>query len=184
MQLRNSGDQFGLIARALHWATVLLVLTAWLLGEFELPKGGGRETGWFFHISAGLLILGFLLLRVLWRMADPPPAAEPTVFGEWGDRASRIAHYALYGLLLLVPISGIVVQFARGEALPLFGFGEIASPWSANRTFSRSVKEVHELLANLLIVLSILHVAAALVHHWILGDRTLIRMLPGLGRRD
>ena len=45
------------------------------------------------------------------------------------DPAARIAHYTLYALLVAVPVAGIVLQFARGDALPLFGLAEIASPW-------------------------------------------------------
>jgi cytochrome b len=45
-------------------------------------------------------------------------------------------------------------------------------------------KEIHEGLAHALIVLAALHAAAALVHHWIVRDRTLIRMLPGSSRRS
>jgi len=70
------------------------------------------------------------------------------------------------------------VQFARGNALPVFGLFEIASPWASNRAFARSVKEVHEVLANALVILAILYAVAALVHHWIFRDRTLARMLP------
>jgi cytochrome b561 len=91
----------------------------------------------------------------------------------------RFAHYALYALLVGVSVAGIVVQFARGDALPLFGFSEIPSPWMANRSFARSVKEVHEVLANGLMVLALVHAAAALAHHWLFRDRTLVRMLPG-----
>jgi len=116
---------------------------------------------------------------VLWRVVDPPPPPAPTVFGTWGDRASRLAHYALYALLVAVPAVGIAVQFARGQPLPLFGFTEIASPWIANRPVARSMKEVHEVLANALVMLAALHAAAALIHHWVLHDRTLARMLPG-----
>ena len=98
----------------------------------------------------------------------------------WFSRAlsARLAHYALYALLLLAPISGIVLQFARGDALPVFGVTEIASPWNADRAFARAVKEIHEMMANALVILAALHAAAALVHHWVLRDRTLVRMLP------
>jgi cytochrome b561 len=101
------------------------------------------------------------------------------VFGVWVDRASRLAHYSLYALLVAVPVVGIAVQFARGEPLPLFGFTEMMSPWTANRAFARSLKEVHEILANALVILAALHAVAALIHHWVLHDRTLARMLPG-----
>ena len=84
----------------------------------------------------------------------------------------------LYALLVAVPVSGIVLQFARGDSLPLFGLAEIVSPWTRDRAFARSVKEIHEVTANALVILAAFHAAAALVHHWVLRDRTLLRMLP------
>ena len=184
MRFQNSPDGYGAIPQALHWLTVGLVLLAWATGEFDdaLPKGAARATGLLVHESAGLAILGILVVRLLWRLADPPPPPEPTVLGKWLDRAGLLAHYALYALLIAAPVAGIVLQFARGEPLQLFGLLEIASPGSANRTFARAAKEVHEVLANGLVVLAGLHAAAALVHHWLFRDRTLVRMLPGSTR--
>jgi cytochrome b561 len=83
-------------------------------------------------------------------------------------------------LLVAVPIAGIVLQFARGDSLSIFGIVDIASPWPArDRAFAEGVKEVHELLAHSLLAVAGLHAVAALVHHWVFGDRTLVRMLPG-----
>lgn len=184
MRLRNSPDGYGVIPQLLHWLTVGLVVLAWALGAFDdaLPKGTARAAGLFVHISAGLAILAVLAARLLWRLADPPPPLEPTVLGAWLDRAGRLAHYALYALLIAAPVAGIVLQFARGDALPLFGLFEVPSPWPANRTFARNVKEFHEVLANGLVILAGLHTTAALVHHWVFRDRTLVRMLPGSKR--
>ena len=184
MRFRNSADGYGVIAQTLHWLTVVLVAIAWMLGTFDdvLPKGAARAVGLFVHISAGVTILVALVARVLWRMTDPPPQPAPTMLGVWGDNAGRLAHYALYALLVAVPIAGIVVQFARGDALPLFGLAEIPSPWIADRTYARSVKEVHEVLAHALVILAAFHAAAALVHHWVFRDRTLVRMLPNARR--
>jgi cytochrome b561 len=181
MQLRNSADRYGAIARCLHWCTVVLVIVAWALGTFDdtLPKGVARAAGLFVHISAGLAICAILVARVPWRMVDPPLPVESTMLGEWSVRMSRLAHYALYALLVATPIAGIVLQFARGDALPLLGFAEIPSPWVANRAVARFVKETHEVAANTLIGLAVLHATAALVHHWVLRDQTLVRMLPG-----
>ncbi|MFO1160889.1 MAG: cytochrome b [Reyranellaceae bacterium] len=184
MRVRNSAEGYGAIAQFLHWLTVVLVAIAWMLGTFDdvLPKGAARAAGLFVHISAGVAILVALVARVIWRMADPPPEPAPTRLGAWLDSAGRLAHYALYALLVAVPVAGIVLQFARGDALPLFGFAEIPSPWLRDRTYARSAREVHEVLANALVMLAAFHAAAALVHHWIFRDRTLLRMLPD-GRR-
>ena len=70
------------------------------------------------------------------------------------------------------------MQFARGEALPLYGLLEFPSPWMRDRAFAGSIKEIHETLANTLMILAGLHTSAALVHHWVFWDRTLKRMLP------
>jgi cytochrome b561 len=94
---------------------------------------------------------------------------------------AKVSHYLLYGLLIAVPIAGIVLQFARGDALPIFGVADIASPWVKDRAFARSVKEVHEVLAHALMIVAAFHAAAALLHHRVLRDRTLSRMLPRAG---
>lgn len=166
---------------ALHWAVVVLVMVAWLTGQFgdALPRGPSRDAGLFVHISLGLAIVGFVMARLFWRLADPPPAPEKSPLGKYGERAGQVAHYAIYALLFAVPMAGVMAQFARGHGLPIFGLFEIASPWSADRTFARNVKEVHEVLANGMLILIGLHAAAALAHHYFFRDRTLLRMLPG-----
>jgi cytochrome b561 len=178
-------NRYGLVPRFLHWTTVILVIVAWTLGTFgdDLPKGAAQAAGLFVHISAGLLILGTLIARLAWRLADPPPPPEPNEFSRWlgafADPAARLAHYALYALLIAVPVIGIATQFARGEALPLFGLGEVPSPWIRDRAFARSVMEIHEIAADALVIVASFHAAAALIHHFVFRDNTLIRMLPG-----
>jgi cytochrome b561 len=184
MQSASPKTRYRVVPQFLHWTTVYLVIVAWSLGTFDhdLPKGAVRATGLFLHISAGLLILVALVMRLTWRVADPPPPAEPNEFGKWlgafADPAARLAHLTLYVLLIVVPIVGIVAQFARGDALPLFGLAEIPSPWTRDRAFARSVTEIHEIAAHALVIVAIFHAAAALIHHFVFGDNTLIRMLP------
>jgi cytochrome b561 len=183
MQIFSSSQRYGAITQSLHWATVLLVVVAWLLGigGDALPGKSAQAAGLFVHITAGLLVIVLTVMRLAWRGVDSPPPAESGdgPFARWVLLAAKLTHMGLYGLLIVVPLIGIGVQFARGNSLPLFGLYQVASPWLADRAFARTLKEVHELLAHLLIVLALLHAAAALLHHWMWGDRTLIRMLPG-----
>ena len=130
-------------------------------------------------MSAGLAILALLAVRLIWRLIDPPPPLEITPFGRWADRAGRFAHWLLYVLLAAVIGAGIIGQFADGDALPVFGLFEIASPWVKDHQFAKAVEQIHEVLANTLVVVAALHTAAALGHHWLLRDHTLTRMLPG-----
>jgi len=184
MGWRNDAQGFGGISRLLHWTAAGCVLGAWLLGTFidDLPKAWEPRV-LFVHVSFGLLVAATLLGRLGWRVASPAPPAIATPFDPWLAMAALAAHVLLYALLLMVPLSGIVLQFARGQALPVFGLFDIASPWVRDRAFARSVKEVHELLAHALLVLAVLHAGAALFHHHVLKDDTLARMLPGVGRR-
>ncbi len=167
-------------ARIFHWLSVFLVGGAWILGLIreDLPKGQPRHTADFIHISAGEVILGLLLLRLLWRFVSPPPPDEASPLGAWVNVSAKLVHLALYAMLLAVPLVGIVMLFAGGGALPLFGVGEIASPWLRDREFKHTMKEIHEVLAHGLIALATLHAGAALVHHFVFRDRVLRRMLP------
>lgn len=180
MRWRNSAEGYGAVPQVIHWVTVALVFLGWFLGQVDdvFPKGAARAMNLYVHISVGLAVISILVLRLFWRLADPPPPVEHTALGAWLDRAGRLTHYVLYALLIAAPVSGIVLQFARGDALPLFGLTEIASPWTADRAFARTVKGVHEVTANALIILATFHAVAAAIHHWVLRDRTLIRMLP------
>ena len=184
MQLWNSTRNYGVVAKLLHWLTVLLVILAWMLGTFgdELPRGAARVEGLFVHMSAGFTVLLLLVFRLGWRIVDRPPPPETTPFGSWLEFLGKLTHITLYVLLAATPILGILLQFARGDALPLFGITEIASPWVRDRAFARSLKEVHETLSNVLMIIAAFHALAAMLHHWVWRDRTLERMLPRIAR--
>jgi cytochrome b561 len=181
MRLRNSAKTYGSVAIGLHWIVAALVPAAWISGHLGdmLPRPS-HETGLFMHVSLGLAMLGFALARLAWRLADPPPVPEATKFGAWTVHAGEIVHLLIYGVMLAIPVLGIMTQFARGYALPLFGLFDIASPWLGDRAFAHDMKEVHEALANSLMILIGVHAAAALLHHYWLQDRTLRRMVPGM----
>lgn len=180
MNIRNSSESYGALARSVHWASALAVIVAWSGGQLVDAFGRSAEAAIVFvHIEAGLAALALLAVRLAWRYLDPHPPAEPSSFEPWLGYAAKAGHLALYALLLAAPIAGIVTLFARGETLSLFGLWDIASPWLRDRAFSRSTKEVHELFANALLILAALHAAAALLHHYVLRDNTLRRMLAG-----
>jgi cytochrome b561 len=82
---------------------------------------------------AGRIGPALLAARLLWRLANRPLALLPTRFGRAGKIAATLGHYALYALLLAVPIAGIVAQLKRGNALPVFGVWHLASLWPAEQ---------------------------------------------------
>jgi cytochrome b561 len=180
MQVGNSAERYGAVPKTIHWLTVVLVIAGWLLGQFgdDLPHTM-HAVGVTTHIAVGTTIFVLLIARLAWRFINPPPPPEQTALGGIGEIGAKIIHFVLYALLVAIPIIGTIVQFARGHALPIFGLWEIASPWARDRAFAKAMLEIHELMANALVVLALLHGVAALMHHFVLGDRTLRRMLPG-----
>ncbi len=182
MQLTNSKGQYGAVPQILHWLTALFVICGWLLGTFldDLPKGSIRSSGLVIHMTLGQFVVAFLIARLVWRMANPPPPPEPTRFGWLQQAIAAFTHYVLYGLLVAVPFMGILVQLKRGNALPLFGIWDLNSPWPVDRAMAKNLLKVHEYLADALLLLAGVHAAAALVHHYLFEDRTLLRMLPGV----
>jgi cytochrome b561 len=157
------------------------VIAGWLLGTFldDIPKGPPRAFGLFAHMTLGQCVFVLVIARLVWRYTNPPPPPEQTRFGKLLEIVAALNHYALYALMLAVPILGVIVQLKRGNPLPFFGLGEFASPWPADRATARTILHFHEYCADALLILAGVHAVAALVHHYAFRDRTLTRMLPG-----
>jgi cytochrome b561 len=181
MQLTNSKLRYGAIPQAVHWLTALFVIVGFLLGQFgdDLPKGSVRDLGFLTHMTLGQCVLLLLAVRLVWRFTDPPPLAEATPFGRLVEIAAKVSHFMLYALLVVVPFLGIIVQLKRGHDLPILGLFDFASPWPADRAIARTILGLHAYLADALLIMAGIHACAAIVHHYVWGDRTLSRMLPG-----
>lgn len=175
MAIRDTAARYGGVSLVLHWGTALLIAVAWILGSTmeDLPRGAARAAGLDLHATLGLAVILAVLARLLWRAANPRPDAGSGLMG----LAGKAMHLALYAMMLAVPLSGLAREWARGRSVSaLFGGVVLAPPVSLPG--GRAWGEVHEVAANLLLVLVGLHVAAALFHHFVLRDGLLRRMLP------
>jgi len=179
MQLKDTPKSYSTVTMLLHWLMAVLVVACWTLGVLtdDLPRIASRTITVFAHITVGLVLLDVLVLRALWRAISTLPPAERAVFGIWPGMG-RLMHYLLYAMLLIVPVTGVLLQFSHGKGLPLYGIAEIPSPLQFNAAFANIMIEVHELSAHALMMLAAGHALAGLVHHYVFRDRTLVRMLP------
>lgn len=171
------------LPRALHWLTVLAVIVIYGVTYLEgFFARGTPERGWIWwtHISVGLLLVLILAVRVPLRVLGPRPGPSAQISRPVA-LASEAGHGLLYLLLIVTPLVGIYLAFLRGDAVTFFSLFTIPSPVAVDRTFAGTVKEVHEVLANGLILLALLHAAAAIGHHVVLKDDVLKRMLPERG---
>lgn len=172
---------YGATARILHWSVAVLVIGAFLLGISMdgLPRGAARDLGKEVHYSLGILVLGLAVLRVLWRAGHPPPAPLPGA-AMWQHRLAHLAHFALLGVTLAVPMAGLLDRWARGRPVQVFGGIPLPVPFPVPG--GRAWGEVHETLAWALAALVAAHLLAVAWHELVLRDGTLRRMWPPRSR--
>ncbi len=181
----STPTRYSFNAQIYHWLTVILVVGAWTLGIVgdDLPRGPIRHYGETIHVACGEAVLFLLVLRLALRVVPPAPVAEAYPHS-LAIYAAKIVHLSLYALLFAVPAAGILTLFYGGEPLAIFGMHDIPSPWLKNRELKHYALEIHELFANLLLFLAGLHAVAALIHHYVLKDSALKRMLPETWIKD
>lgn len=171
-------------AIALHWLMALLMIATFPLGLYmsDLPLSPHKLQLYAYHKWIGMVILMLLVLRVFWRVTHRPPAFVAGL-PRWQVLAAHTVHGALYGLMLAVPLSGWLMSSALGFQVVLFGVLPIPDLISADKALGHTLKSAHELLNYGLFTMVVLHVGAALQHHFMLRDDALRRMLPFLGAR-
>jgi cytochrome b561 len=176
MSARNTSVRYGSVAQFLHWAIVALLVVQVPLGKIahELPIGLERLVMMSRHKSVGITILALALIRLAWRWFDRPPSPPP--MPRWQEIAARLNHWALYAVLLALPLSGWLMSSAANRPVSWFGLAQLPDFIAPDAGLKETLEEVHEFLVNLLFVLVGLHVAAALKHQFIDRDGLLYRM--------
>lgn len=179
MQLKNNQTRYGVVAQLFHWIIVVLIIVQFVLANRAgaLPLGIAKIQVLAQHKSFGITILGLTLLRLIWRWLNPVPA-EPSDMPRWQRIAARISHIGLYALLLITPVVGWLMSSARNFPVSWFGLATLPDFIAPSKAAYEVLHETHEALAMTLFFLALLHIAAALKHHFIDKDDVLRRMLP------
>lgn len=174
--MTTSTDRYDAFARAFHWSMALLIFyaAASILIAEELPRGDLRTFLSTSHRTVGAIVIVALIARVVWRLFHKPPPL-PSTMTPMQKRMAHYGHLGLYLLMALVPIIGVGLTFRRGGTIN-FGFFDIVSPLVADREAAKPIKEVHELLAFVLLGLVGVHVAAAIWHQIVKRDNIMARM--------
>lgn len=168
----------------LHWLVLLLVVAAYaciLLRENYERGSDVREALKTWHSMLGLGVLATTLLRsglraFVWKtppITPPPPRLLHLL--------SVAAHLAIYVWLIAMPLAGWTILSAEGDPIPFFGL-QLPPLTGVNEALAEQVEELHEAGGTIGYFLLGLHAAAALFHHYVIKDSTLVRMLPPGGR--
>ena len=164
----------------LHWLLfgVVVLMYGLTFGEDLFARGDPRaEAAWSIHISVGILFAVLVAWRVVVRLTVGAPSLPPEMTS-LERLAAKAGHLLLYALLIALPILGFLLTWYRGDALSFFGLFTIPSPVTPDRAMARSIRGLHSLCANGILIVAGLHALAALWHHFIRRDSVLRRMLP------
>ncbi len=179
MQLRNDPKNYGLIAKLLHWSTALLILGHIPLGWWMRGLPLSLDKVWYYnlHKSLGITILILIVLRIVWRRISPPPP-YPDTMSNFEKNAARTLHYSLYAALIAQPIIGIIHSWASGYPIVFFNSYTLPSLSILNKSFADWLSTSHFILGWGIAALIVVHIGAALKHHYLDKDFILTRMLP------
>ncbi len=177
--LRNTPRGYGLVMIILHWLVTLAVIGLFWLGVWMTELSyydDWYKRGPELHKSIGIVLFMVMLARVAWSAMSIKPDDEPGSTA-WQRRAAHAMHWLLYVLLFAVMISGYLISTADGRPIQVFALFEVPATLSGIDNMEDVAGEVHWYLALMLISLVGVHALAALKHHFIDRDRTLIKML-------
>lgn len=172
-------DRYSWGAIWLHWSIAALVLVNLTLGLFHESLLDGMTWVIPIHKAIGITVLALTLARIAWRIMHRPPPL-PVGMPSWERGAAKIVHWSFYLLLLALPISGWMLSSNPARLKPMSWFGLFPiPPLPISSGAARLGHEAHGVLGYVAAALVVIHIAAALRHHFILRDSVLARMAPG-----
>lgn len=175
-------ERYGNGAIALHWTMFVLVVVVGTLGLLHDSWPRNTQAFWInVHALIGILLWLTLIVRAVYRFRHPPPELPPGM-GTLSRRMANPVHLALYVLLFIIPLIGIVTFVYHGRVLDL-GFVQVHFGIKKDRAIFEPTEDIHGYLAYALFGLVGLHTLVALWHRFVRKDGVLQRMWPGGGIR-
>jgi superoxide oxidase len=173
----ESAARYGAGAIAFHWLMFILVVSVGALGLLHDSWPKRTQAFWInIHALAGLTLWSALIARLWWRWRHAPPAPMVNI-GAISRRLSGPVHFALYALMFITPLVGIVTFVYHGRAFD-FGFFRVDFGIRSNRSVFHPTEDWHGYLAYALFGLAGLHALTALWHQFVLRNGLLSRMWP------
>lgn len=171
---------FGLTSRINHWVIAFAIIGMVAVGlylEFGNLERADKRFLMGIHKSTGVLVLIYGFWRVAWRLLKGFPDTVAKM-PNWQKTASKISHYLLLACILLMPISGVAWSIFSGYGVDVFGWFTIPAQEKIEWV-GTVASNFHRYAGRTLAALILLHIAAALKHHFYDKDKTLTRMMKG-----
>lgn len=191
MQYKNSEDRYGLIAILFHWVVAFGFLASYCsvyyrhwFTEYKTPA---NWTALQLHLSFGITIGVFVFLRIIWKSLNIKPKEISNSKNQ--ILAAKIAHFMLYVIMIIMPITGYFGTGVHTEFFNLFNIPKFSDTWLYQalivdlfglnwQSFEPPMDFIHKKGGKYFVwVLIIIHISAALYHHYFLKDNVLKRMI-------
>lgn len=177
--MKNTEQGYGVITIVLHWLVTVMVVGLFVLGLWMVDLGyydPWYKTGPMIHKSVGICLFILMVLRLVWKYAQTSPLPIKS-HSETEIKLAKIMQLSLYVMLFILMVSGYLISTADGRAIAVFDVIQIPSMGELIDQQEDIAGVVHEYLAYTLILAVLMHGGAALKHHFIDKDNTLLRML-------
>lgn len=163
-------------AMALHWCVALGIAFLFVHGFAMMHIEASQRLGALnLHRSVGTVVFVLVLLRIWWRIANPPPPIAMPPLQAW---LAHYVHLLIYTLLVVNGVAGVAGWVASGDPIVFFGMN-VADARTPAPGLSRLCLVVGLTTARMMLVVIALHVLAVIKHQWLDRDRLLERMWPG-----
>jgi cytochrome b561 len=173
-----------------HWLMAFMVFVQlwWGWRMSQLAAGYDKADAYLVHAQLGGAILFVAFLRLGWRLIAPfvaPKLEEPEDLPGLQRLVAEITHWALYGLMIALPVSGLLMIGAMApdvlhRAWGISGFRNLDFVMRAQ--IEHFAEKAHFVFVWGMTGLIAIHVGAALKHHFVDRDDVLARMIPLLAR--
>jgi cytochrome b561 len=176
-------DRYAAPAQIFHWVIAALIVTQFVLARtaLDLPLGAHKLALLARHKSVGMTVLMLAVLRLLWRLRHPAPSL-PAGMKPVERAAARATHVAFYVLLFAMPLTGWMMSSAKNYSVSWFGLFTWPNLIGKSEAAFDFLKDTHDTLSDVLFAIAVLHILAALKHHFWDRDDVLLRMLPFTNR--
>ena len=176
MQINNTYEKYGLLAKLFHWFTFIALIIQIPFGFYlvGLEFSDRRIDLENIHILIGITIFYFVLLRLIWKLFNPSPKSEHNFF-KGQNLIAKTNHFLLYVGIFAITISGVLKKLYMGEKLNFFIFQYAFK--ESNFQLADSFYVVHIYSNYLFIALVSLHMLATVAHHIFFKDKILKKML-------
>ncbi len=179
MQYKNTDKNFGLVMILLHWLMAIVIIGLFIIGKYMLSLDyydPFYHTGPWWHKSLGLLIAFLVVYRIIWKIKNP--TVKPLgSYKKYEISLAKLVQALLYFSLIICCISGVMISTAKGAGISFFDIFEIPALIANGKQQAELAGEVHYYATYSLIILAGLHMLAALKHHFLDKDITLLRII-------